>query len=56
MFETVIESLINRGARAVVLGCTEIPLVVRETRIQGIPLINSIDSLAKSAVKKFKIE
>jgi aspartate racemase len=56
MFETVIESLIDRGARAVVLGCTEIPLVVRETKLLGIPLINSIDSLAKSAVKKFKIE
>jgi aspartate racemase len=56
MFETVIESLIDRGARAVVLGCTEIPLVVRETELLGIPLINSIDSLARAAVKKFKIE
>jgi aspartate racemase len=53
MFETVIESLIDRGARAVVLGCTEIPLVVRETELLGIPVINSIDSLARAAVKKF---
>jgi aspartate racemase len=53
MFMMVIASLIDRGAKAVVLGCTEIPLVVRETEFLGIPLINSIDSLVKSAVKKF---
>jgi aspartate racemase len=54
MLMTVVDSLIKNGATAVVLGCTEIPLAVRETQRDNIPLINSIDSLVKSAIKKFK--
>jgi aspartate racemase len=53
MFMIVIDSLIARGARAVVLGCTEIPLAVRENNQNGVPLINSIDSLVKVAIKEF---
>ena len=53
MFMIVIDSLIARGARAIVLGCTEIPLAVREDNQNGIPLINSIDSLVKVAIKEF---
>ena len=54
MFMVVIDSLIARGARAVVLGCTEIPLAVNQDSRDAIPLINSIDSLVKSALKHFK--
>jgi len=54
LFVTVIESLINRGASAIILGCTEIPLVVKETQYHSISLINSIDSLVKSTINKFK--
>ena len=50
---TAIEKLIEWGVDAVVLGCTEIPLAIRETHHRSIPLINSIDSLVKSAVKEF---
>jgi aspartate racemase len=46
----VIHSLIERGAKAVVLGCTELPLAVRELEQNGIPLVNSIDSLVKKAI------
>jgi len=53
MFMIVIDSLIARGARAIVLGCTEIPLAVRENNQNGVPLINSIDSLVKVAIKEF---
>jgi aspartate racemase len=53
MFITVIDSLIARGAQSVVLGCTEIPLVVREDNRNGIPLINSIDSLVKVAIVEY---
>jgi aspartate racemase len=53
MFMTVIDSLIARGATAVVLGCTEIPLAVNQSRRDGIPLINSIDSLVKSVISRF---
>jgi aspartate racemase len=54
MFILVIDSLIARGAQAVVLGCTEIPLAVNQNRRDAVPLINSIDSLVKSAIKHFK--
>ena len=45
---TVIHSLIDRGAKAIVLGCTELPLAVRITRESGIPIVNSIDSLVNA--------
>jgi len=53
MLMSVVDSLIARGATAVVLGCTEIPLAIRESQQGNIPLINSIDSLVKSAIKQF---
>ena len=51
MLMTVVKSLIERGAKAVVLGCTEIPLAVKEVEENGIPIVNSIDSLVKSVMK-----
>lgn len=48
---TVVKSLIDRGAKAVVLGCTEIPLAIKEVEENGIPIVNSIDSLIKSVLK-----
>jgi aspartate racemase len=53
MLMSVVDSLISRGAQAVVLGCTEIPLAIRELNQNGRPLINSIDSLVKVAIKEF---
>jgi aspartate racemase len=50
MLMTVVKSLIDRGAKAVVLGCTEIPLAVKEVEENGIPIVNSIDSLVKRAI------
>jgi len=54
MLMTVIHSLISRGATAVVLGCTEIPLSIRADTVQDTPIINSIDSLVKSAIREYK--
>jgi aspartate racemase len=50
MLMTVIQSLINRGAKAVVLGCTELPLAIRITEEKGVSIVNSIDSLVKVAI------
>lgn len=47
---TVVNRLIDSGSKAVVLGCTELPLAVKQTEAQGIPLINSIDSLVKATL------
>ena len=49
----VIHSLIDRGAQAVVLGCTELPLAIKIPKENGVPIINSIDSLVKSVIKHF---
>jgi hypothetical protein len=50
MLMAVVDSLISRGANAVVLGCTELPLAVKELEQNGVPLVNSIDSLVKRAI------
>ena len=50
---TVVNRLIDSGAKAVVFGCTELPLAVKQTEEKGIPLINSIDSLVKSALIEY---
>jgi aspartate racemase len=48
----VVHSLADRGARAVVLGCTEIPLGIQAGPWQtlGVPLIDTIDALARAAI------
>ena len=48
----VIHSLIDRGAQAIVLGCTELPLSIGITSEQGVPIVNSIDSLVQAVIKK----
>lgn len=49
---TVARSLAARGAGAVVLGCTEIPLGIQAGpwRELGIPLVDTIDALALAAI------
>jgi aspartate racemase len=48
----VVQSLHRRGARAVVLGCTEIPLGIQAGPWQtlGVKLIDTIDSLARASI------
>ncbi len=48
----VAQSLAARGARAVVLGCTEIPLGIQAGPWQslGVKLVDSIDALALAAI------
>lgn len=48
----VARALAGRGAKAVVLGCTEIPLGIQAGPWQdlGIPLVDSIDALALAAI------
>jgi aspartate racemase len=53
MLMHVVKSLLDRGATAVVLGCTEIPLAVTATDQNGIPIVNSIDSLVNAVIKRY---
>lgn len=51
-----VRSLAEAGARAVVLGCTELPLALPESR-RGefdVVLTDSIDALAREAVRQFR--
>jgi aspartate racemase len=49
-FEQVIESLKVRGCDAVVLGCTEIPLLVTD-RESPLPVLDSTRTLARAALE-----
>jgi len=40
---------------AIVLGCTELPLAIRDSYYNKKPLINSIDSLVHAAIKEFGV-
>ena len=50
-----IDKLMSCGIKAIVLGCTEIPLAIKETQYKNVPLINSIDSLVKAAIMEFEL-
>jgi aspartate racemase len=53
IIEQSISHLIQRGAEAIVLGCTEIPLCVEAPTLErffGIPIINPTAELAKATV------
>jgi aspartate racemase len=48
-FYTVIEKLISRGAQGVILGCTEIPLIVKQSDYET-PLFDTTTLHAEAAV------
>jgi aspartate racemase len=51
-----VERLLARGAQAIMLGCTELPLAVPpEARGRfGVPISDSIDALARAAIAWFR--
>ncbi len=50
-FQTVIAALAARGCDAVVLGCTEIPLLISESD-SPLPVIDSTRTLARAALRE----
>ena len=46
----VVRSLAARGAACVVLGCTEIPLGIQAGPAPDLPLVDTIDALARAAI------
>ena len=46
----VVQNLKARGAEAVVLGCTEIPLGIQCGPAPDVPIVDTIDSLARAAI------
>jgi aspartate racemase len=47
----IAQTLMDRGARAVVLGCTEIPLGIQAGPAPGFPVADTIDGLARAAIR-----
>ena len=47
----IAQKLVDKGAEAIIAGCTEIPLILKEQDIP-VPLIDPTQILAKAAVKK----
>ena len=49
----VVNSLAARGATAVVLGCTEIPLGIQAGPASAlrVPVVDTIDALARAAIR-----
>jgi aspartate racemase len=48
-FRRIIQKLTEKGAEGIILGCTEIPLIVRQEDYQ-IPLYDTTDLHARAAV------
>lgn len=45
------EKLISKGAESIILGCTELPLAIKEKEIEGIPVIDPSVALARAAIR-----
>lgn len=52
----VARSLVARGAKAVVLGCTEIPLGIAAGPALPFPVADSIDALARAAIAWARVD
>lgn len=48
---SAIQHLEKKGAQAVVLGCTELPLAIPEVEIDSIPIIDPTEVLARALIK-----
>jgi aspartate racemase len=44
--------LAGRGAKAIMLGCTELPLALTESNICGIPLVDPVLALARAMIRE----
>lgn len=47
------EALTAKGADAVILGCTEIPLALTEPDLHGVPLLDATKVLARALILAF---
>jgi aspartate racemase len=50
-FQRVVDDLANRGCDGVVMGCTEIPLILDQQDVE-VPLLDSTRLLAKAALRE----
>ncbi len=48
---SIAQKLIDKGAEAVIAGCTEIPLILKEGDV-SVPIIDPTQALAEAAIQK----
>ncbi|KAH8810900.1 Asp/Glu/hydantoin racemase [Xylogone sp. PMI_703] len=48
----VIDRLVSQGAQGIILGCTEIPLLIAQSDRPDIPMFNTLELHAKAAARK----
>jgi aspartate racemase len=51
-FEKYVHILKEDGVEAIILGCTEIPLALPKSELEGIPLIDPMFALARSLIRE----
>lgn len=51
-FRSIIEELVERGAQGVILGCTEVPLLLRASHHEGIHLFSTTDMHCREIVTR----
>lgn len=51
-FEKYTQLLIQSGAQAIILGCTEIPLALPQAQYQGVPLVDPMLALARALIRE----
>jgi aspartate racemase len=49
--ELAARELVSRGSEAIILGCTELPLALPGTQLDGLPLINPGRMLARALIR-----
>ncbi|TFB00389.1 Uncharacterized protein CCMA1212_007589 [Trichoderma ghanense] len=48
----IVDKLVSRGAQGVILGCTEIPLLIGQKDRPNVPMFNTLELHARSAAEK----
>ncbi|KAL7954170.1 Asp/Glu/hydantoin racemase [Trichoderma compactum] len=48
----IVDKLVSRGAQGVILGCTEIPLLIEQKDRPDIPMFNTLELHARGAAEK----
>ncbi|KAL7942753.1 Asp/Glu/hydantoin racemase [Trichoderma barbatum] len=48
----IVDQLVSQGAQGVILGCTEIPLLIEQKDRPGVPMFNTLELHARGAAEK----
>jgi aspartate racemase len=50
--ESLAADLVDRGAAAIILACTELPLALGGTSFRGVPLVDPVLALARALIRE----